>query len=273
MNIYVITQPGATVVRDISAHIVDYLDHRYSARHVATSVRPLAGQTLERSLALAQVVIVLIGPMGHLAADGSTIAQVRQALAQRKMIVPALLGGASLPAPTTPELAALAERQTIVIRPDPEMANDLNRLFAEVNTQLGWAPMSGAMVAVGALSLALALLYTALALAGEKQASVAVIFVYVPLEVLVLGGALWLAWRRRARWWGALIVASLIGAAMAALGTIPLPDWLAIALYCAYPVAQLLFGLLGPRRELERLAPPRRVRLPASGRLSARRAG
>lgn len=270
MNIYVISQPDALVVRDISAHIIDYLDHRYGAGHVATTTRPLAGQSRERSLALARVVIALIGPTWRAATDDPTAAELRQALAQRKMIVPALLGGASLPAPTTPELAALAERQTLVIRPDPELADDLNRLFAEVNTQLGWAPMSGPMIALGALCLALALLYVALVRASATDASAAVAFIYIPLEALALGVALWLVWQRRVRWWAALVVVTLAVSLLTLFASLPIPAWLAILLYCSYPLALLALGLFGPRRELERLASPRSVRLPTPGRGQSR---
>jgi hypothetical protein len=42
------------------------------------------------------------------------------------MIVPALLGEASVPAPRTPAEAALLTHQTIIVRPDPDIAQDLS---------------------------------------------------------------------------------------------------------------------------------------------------
>lgn len=275
MNIYVIYQPEALDARDMSEHILDYLSYRYGRSRVSGTGRPGDARAHQRALTRANAVIALIGPSWVSHVNQRTEFELTQAQALRKMIVPCLVGGAALPSPTTRGQAALMTRQVARIRPDPEMADDLNHLFGEINTQLGWAPMSGALLASAIFLLLIsapALLFDVLPLGvrnseGRSAGVDIYVFAFFPLAILMLGVALWQTWRRRTLQWALalglgviVVVAEFASTARYALNLYRLSPglWWASTLGILAPLVILLaFALFGPRRELQRLTPPR----------------
>lgn len=256
MRIYVAyADDGA---RDISEHLVDELAHRYGQANVQATLTISNDKSQERAIERAAVVLVVIGPWWAQTITrtplGATIVRViATALQTNKMIVPVLVQGASIPdvAQLPAPIAGIAHRQSLALRPDPAMTEDLDRLFGEINTQLNWAPMHGGLIIGAAVMLIAQSAYVIASYADNQNVEAALLFPLAAWATLFFIYSLRVAFTRKSWVWAIALVGSL--AASVVSGFINQPEWSGILEFYAFAVILTLFGLFGPRRELQKL--------------------
>lgn len=140
--------------RDVAGRIRDHLALAFGTAAVFEDVEAIPPgadfrEHIAEAISSCDVVLVLIGP-GWLASEGDGHAprvhdpadyvrlEVTGALAREKLVVPVLVGGASMPrAEALPEeLRPLAFRHAATVRSDPDFREDMRRLIAELRAKL-----------------------------------------------------------------------------------------------------------------------------------------
>jgi hypothetical protein len=249
--------------RDISEHLIDQLIHRYGASNVQSTLALPTDQQRDSAITHASLVLVVISPRwiqtNTSAPNNVTTREIATALRLNKVIVPVLVQGAAVPSSTQlpSTIAALGHRQGIILRPDPDMADDLDRLFAEVNTQLRWAPMNIGLIIGGVVAMILqaGVIVTALTNFDALVIFVIPILIWVPI-FLIYGVSIAVVRRRWA--WGIALILGIIALPTADVEPlIPAVLWIKVIAFTllvyAFSVILTLFGLFGPRQELQRL--------------------
>ncbi|HEX9038600.1 MAG TPA: hypothetical protein VF808_16580 [Ktedonobacterales bacterium] len=277
-RIFLISRYDETV--DLRDRIADQMRERYGANSV---VAGLTAPSLPEYLRLAQrwmgrchVAVVVIGPGWEQAHDAfgrrlidnpydPVRVEVREALAQRRLVVPLLLHGATMPrsGELPPDIAPLALRQGSRVRNDPEFAGDLRAIYSQINTQLTWRPASLFVLCAAAGSgLALVTSYATADLTfgvGAQSAFGALIFIafLVALLIVLTAGAAGILLSVVRRGWGWLITVCAGLLLLTVVASVPTDGSQAEASQLLYLFPLILlnvlilgaFGLFGPRRE------------------------
>ena len=277
-RIFLISRYDETV--DLRDRIVEQMRERYGAKSV---IAGLTAPTLPEYLRLAQsemsrcrVAVVVIGPGWAHARDAygrrlidnpydPVRAEIREALARRRLVVPLLLHGATMPRgdELPPDIAPLALRQGSQVRNDPEFADDMRAVYHQINTQLSWRPAS-LFVLCAAASAAVALLASyatadvTFALGAQRtfEALIFITFLVALLAILAAGAAGVLIGVLR-RGWGWLVAVCVGLLLLVIVASVPMnsADAESRQLLYLFPLILLnalilgVFGLFGPRRE------------------------
>lgn len=281
LRIFLISRYDNTV--DLRDRIAEQIHERYGAKSLIAGIHaqslPEYAQRVQSQMSRCRVALVVIGPTwardrdpyGYRLIDNPydpVRIEVREAFAQRRLVVPLLLHGAIMPRmeELPPDLAPLALRQGFQVRNDPEFAGDMRTVYQQINTQLAWRPAS-LFVLGGAASAGLTLLTSyaiAAATFGRGQEGVAgvLIFGLFLLSLLIIlaasaAGILLSVLRRR---WGWLVAVGVAILLLVVVASLPLAGDQEVeqALYL-FPLILLnaavltIFGLFGPRRETARV--------------------
>lgn len=280
LKMFLISRYDDTV--DLRDRIIDQIHERYGPNSLVSDVRgrslPEYLQQVRSEMSHCRVALVLIWPMWTLGRDTNGYrlidnpydpvrVEIREALAQRRLIVPLLLHRASMPhiEELPPDIAPLALRQGFPVRNDPEFAEDMRTAYRQINTQLAWRPAS--LFVLGAAASAGLALITSYATADltfgtgqQEQAAIGAIifstFLVSLLIVLAAGTATVLLSIARRSWgWLAAACAGLL--LLAVVASLPVQGEQAQSqqLLFLFPLILLnvfilvLFGFVGPRRE------------------------
>lgn len=282
LRVYLISRYDDTI--DLHDRIAEQVRDRYGTESRLSDKRagslPEYVQQVQMQMSRCRVALVVIGPGWTLGRDpygyrlidnpyDPVRVEVREALAQRRLVVPLLLQGATMPRieELPPDIAPLALRQGVQVRNDPEFAADMRNVYRQINTQLAWRPASPfALGTAASAGLALVTSYATADLtyaSGQQGAIGVLIFGLLLLSLLIIlaastAGILLSVLRQR---WGWL---TTVGAALLLLvvvASLPLEgDQAQVqqALYM-FPLILLnvavltIFGLFGPRRETARV--------------------
>lgn len=261
---------------DTTTHVSDYLAELLCARYGRQNVvRTTAARSeeeyrvaVERDLRACRMAMVVMGsdwltapdPSGRpwlTRPDDTVRIAIATALRLGILIAPVLSDGAIMPgAGDLPsDLAPLTQVQAFPLRPAPDFAMDMNRLYLQVNTKLSWRPASLTLAGVTATSVAGLIVasvgrYTVIPSTGyHSPASVVLLMVAIVSLLLLVAASItmfMLALRRHSlRWlWG------LIGAvAVSVVMLVPPLRLPALVAFTAPITVLMLFALIGPRRE------------------------
>lgn len=274
LHLYLLCRPDRT--QTVAARITDQIRSRYRDAEIVWDV-PFADATVfarhvETTMQRCNAMLVVIGPnwLQTRSPHGlpwqddpadPVVLGLLAALRQKKLIVPLLVHGATMPSAgdLAPRLAAFVLHQGIVLREDPFFHTDLRKMYTQINTQLTWRPASTPLLltAIGTfLTFAVSLVF---ALAYHNHISkdflsyrgpLFVIFILTILLNLALcfsaliGAFVLTIQRKQVGWLVGLIMLTLAGIALIVIQG----NMLAWELPAILVIT--IFSLLGKRREM-----------------------
>lgn len=265
LQLYLLARPDGTL--PVAQRITDLIRSRYRGSEIVWDVQvgdaAAFTQRVEMTMQRCNAVLVIIGPEWLQArsphgipwqADPSDPVAVglAAALRQKKLIVPLLVHGAAMPSTgdLAPHFAAFVLHQGVVLRQDPLFLTDLQKVYAQLNTQLTWRPASLLLLltAIGVVvSFVAALTFNHKPYVGPHFViTIVSILLSVALSFAALIAAFVLAIQRRQMGWLAgLIVLTLVGIVAVVVEPAAI---LALQLLSAVVIA--IFSLFGKRREM-----------------------
>jgi hypothetical protein len=240
----------------IADRITDHMRRLYGENKV---IRMTEGNDANK-VSSCNVVLVIIGPDWNnlLDSQGQPLINnpsdplrriLAEALHQDKMVVPLLVGEASMPTNLPGDLSLLLRHQGVHIRADPYFRQDMLKVYEQTNSQLNWHPASLDMM------LTFPAMIFFLVLAGifltEVQVNNAFVAIFTSLFILclflVIGRSIYLSIKRQGWiWLGVLIITMLV----MVIESLVLNNLILNALTITLWLGSLLgFALFGPRRE------------------------
>lgn len=186
-RIYLICRSDETI--NLSDYMLELLRARYGPQNVARgSVARSVGDypgAVERDLRRSDVALVVIGPswLTNPGADGRpwltqpddpTRIALATALRLGLLIAPVLSDGATMPAQhdLPPDLSKLPQYQAIPVRPAPFFAEDMTRLYRQINTKLTWRPASIPLAVLAALTALAWIAFAGAVLSGKIDSTI-----------------------------------------------------------------------------------------------------
>lgn len=265
LRLYLLGRPDGTL--PVAQRIADLIRSRYRGAEIVWDVPAgdvaAFAKRVELTMQRCNVMLVIIGPEWLQARSPHGLPWqddpfdpvalgLAAALRQKKLIVPLLVHGAAMPSASdlAPHFAAFVLHQGVVLRQDPLFLTDLQKAYAQLNTQLTWRPASLPLLltAIGiVVSFVAALTFNHRPYVGPHFViAIVSILLSVALSFAALIAAFVLAIQRKQMGWLAgLIVLTLVGIAAVVVEPAAL---LALQLLSAIVIA--VFALFGKRREM-----------------------